>query len=68
MNPEHKKYTAFSTPYGNFQFKRRPFGLVNAGATYNKMMRKLLKNMDGVDSFVDDVLTYSETWQKHLEC
>ena len=67
MNPEHKKYTAFSTPYGNFQFKRMPFGLINAGATYNTMMRKLLKNMDRVDSFVDDIPTYSKTWQKHLD-
>jgi hypothetical protein len=67
VKPEHRTYTAFSTPFGNFQFKMMPFGLTNAGQTYNRMMRKLLLDLLNTDSFVDDVLTYSTTWEKHLE-
>ena len=67
MKPEHRQYTAFSNPFGNYQFKMMPFGLVNAGATYNRMMRKLLKNVENVESFVDDILAYSTNWSNHLE-
>ena len=31
------------------------------------MMRKLLRNMKNVDSFVDDMLAYSGNWTDHLE-
>ena len=43
-----------------------PFGLVNAGATYERMMRKLLRGMQGVANYVDDVIVYSSTWDEHM--
>ena len=67
LREEDKKKTAFSTPEGHFQFKKMPFGLVNATATFNRMMRKLLQDIDYTDSFVDDVLGHTPTWQSHLE-
>ena len=42
------------------------FGLVNAGATYERMMRKLLSGMQGVANYVDDVIVYSSTWDEHM--
>ena len=42
MRDEYKEKIAFSTSRGLFQFRRMPFGLVSAGATYCRMMRKLL--------------------------
>ena len=49
MSDEDKEKTAFSTSRGLFQFRRMPFGLVNAGATYCRMMRKLLDGIPCVD-------------------
>ena len=34
--------TAFSTTDGSYTFKKMPFGLVNSGSTFNRMMWKLL--------------------------
>ena len=56
-----KEKTAFSLPAGLFQFCRMPFGLVNAGAAYGRMMRKLLHGMTGVDNYIDGIIIYTQT-------
>ena len=66
MNLEDKEKTAFSSTLGLLQFVRMPFGLVNAGATYERMMRKLLSGMQVVANYVDDVIVYSSTWDEHM--
>ena len=66
MAEDSKEITAFSTPFGHYQFKKMPFGLVNSGATYMKMMRLLLKDLDGTHCFVDDVLQHTKTWKEQV--
>ena len=59
--------TAFSTPFGLYQFRRMPFGLQNAGATYGRMMRRVLDGLTSTDNFVDDVITFSSDWKDQLD-
>ena len=61
-----KEITGFSTPFGHYQFVKMPFGLVNSGATYEKMMRKLLGNLECIDHYVDDVLEHTRDWSEHM--
>ena len=61
-----KHLTAFETPQGLFQFKTMPFGLVNSGATFCRLMRQVLANVPNVDSFVDDMWIFTETWEAHM--
>jgi len=62
MAIEVRPKTAFCTAIGLYQFVRMPFGLLNACATYEIMMRRLLDGMEQTDNFVDDVLTFTEEW------
>jgi len=43
-----------------------PFGLVNAPATFNRLMKKLLYGSKQLDNYVDDVLPHSRNWPQHL--
>jgi hypothetical protein len=66
LDEDSKFLTAFSTPAGLYQFRTMPFGLVNAPATFSRLMRRLLHGMDGVDNFIDDIIIYTDTWEAHL--
>ena len=66
MKHTSKPLTAFVTSEGLFTFKKMPFGLVNSGATFCRMMRKLLKNLKDTDNFVDDIIIHTDTWANHM--
>ena len=66
MAEKSKRMTAFSTPTESYCFVKMPFGLVNSGASFNRMMRILLRGLGGTDHYVDDVLSHTKTWEAHL--
>lgn len=66
MKEEDVTKTGFVTPDGCYVFERMPFGLVNSAATYNRMMRKMLNGLQCVDSYIDDIIVHTETWEEHV--
>ena len=52
--------TAFRTRYGLYEYKVMPFGLVNAHATLQTMMKEILRVFldDGVVVYINDILIY----------
>ena len=67
MAEASKKFTAFQTPFGHFQYLTMPFGLINSGQTYSRVARKLLKGLLNIDNYIDDVLAHTSQWQQHLD-
>lgn len=67
MAPEDAPKTAFSTPYGHYQFKRMPFGLKNAPATFQRLMDNVLSGLQGNELFVymDDIVIYAHSLHEH---
>ncbi|XP_068497948.1 uncharacterized protein [Phaseolus vulgaris] len=61
--------TAFTTDVANYCYKVMPFGLKNAGATYQRLMDKVFKEQIGknLEVYVDDMVVKSSEIQKHLE-
>jgi hypothetical protein len=58
LKKEDKEKTAFITPYDVFGYQVMPFGLKNAGATYQWMMQNCLGGQIGcnIQVYIDDVV------------
>ena len=69
MSPESQQFTAFSCEYGFFEYKVMPMGLTCAGATFQRMMDKVLEGLIGVCCLVylDDIIIYSDSSSDHVE-
>ena len=68
MHVNDKEKTAFLvSDRGCFHFSKMAFGLVNSGATFTRMMRKLLSGVEYADSYIDDVLIHTSSWSSHLK-
>ena len=67
MHPEDKHKTAFSTPFGHYEFLRMPFGLRNAPATFQRLMDQVLTGIQGTDAFIylDDIVIYGSSLEEH---
>ena len=67
MESDSRKYTAFSTPEGHFEYERMPFGLNNAPATFQRMMDTALRGLIGKICFVylDDIVMFGSSIQEH---
>lgn len=67
LSPESRKYTAFPTNFGLMQYKRMPFGLASAPATYIRLMRKVLSDVENVVCYFDNIFVVSPDWESHLQ-
>ncbi|XP_072052157.1 uncharacterized protein [Arachis hypogaea] len=58
MHPSDQDKTAFITDFGNYCYKVMPFGLKNAGATYQRLMDKVFAKQIGrnIEVYVDDMV------------
>jgi hypothetical protein len=66
MHPADIPKTAITTPFGLWEFLRVTFGMRNAGCTFQRMMHRVLADVDAAFPFVDDCLVGSPTWEQHL--
>ena len=67
LTEKSKPFTSFITPFGLFQWNVMSFGLVNAQATFNRMMGKLFSHREDVIYYLDDICIFCNTWEEHLK-
>ncbi|KAL0549122.1 hypothetical protein IC582_013602 [Cucumis melo] len=69
MALEDEEKTAFRTPKGIYCYKVMPFGLKNAGATYQRAMQRIFDDMlhKHVECYVDDLVVKSKKKCDHLK-
>ena len=61
-----REISAFVTPSGLNQYKFMRFGMKNAPATFQRMVNKLVQDIDGCKKYIDDVVIYSDNWSDHV--
>ena len=68
VRPEDREKTAFSTPFGLFQFNVMPFGLATAPATFMRLMTIVSSGMLYFTclAFLDDIIIFGRTFEEHL--
>ena len=67
VRPADVHKTAITTPFGLFEFVRMPFGLRNAGQTFQRLMDEVLTGLSFVFVYLDDVLIASRDHTAHKE-
>ena len=68
LNEADREKTAFTVPRGKFEFNVTPYGLCNAGASYQRMMDMCLSGLPHhrILAYMDDVVIFSRTFEQHL--
>ncbi|GIY74715.1 retrovirus-related Pol polyprotein from transposon 17.6 [Caerostris darwini] len=68
MNPSHAHLTGITTEFGLFQYKRLPFGLKNAGASFQRLMSIVLAGLSDlkIACYIDDIIIASKTFEEHM--
>ncbi|KAL0298017.1 UNVERIFIED_CONTAM: Transposon Tf2-12 polyprotein [Sesamum calycinum] len=63
-----EELTAFRTPKGIYCYKVMPFGLKNAGATYQRAMQKIFDDMlhKNIKCYVDDLVVKSKKQENYF--
>eukprot|EP00253_Pinus_taeda_P019747 PITA_19747 len=58
-----------TTPYGTFMYVKMPFGLMNAGATFQRAMDIYFSDEIGhfIVIYLDDITIFSKSDEEHLE-
>ena len=69
MALEDEEHTAFITERGLYCYKVMPFGLKNAGATYQRLVNKIFQNQidRNMEVYVDDMLVKSLEAGEHIK-
>ena len=67
VHPSDVPKTAVITPFGLFEFLRMPFGLKNAAQAFQRLMDKVLRGLDFVFVYLDDIMVFSANETEHLE-
>ena len=69
IDPDSRKYTAFSTPRNHWQFARLAFGLKNAPAAFQREIQSILNNFPSnkVIAYLDDILILASSFEEHFK-
>ncbi len=65
LHEDSRDLTAFITHEGLFRYKRVCYGLASAPAAFQKLMSTILKDVPGVQCYLDDVIVFGDSTASH---
>ena len=68
MDEEDRHKTAFTSPFGLYEWTRLPFGLANAHAHFSRLMQYVMHDhlFQIMLVYLDDLLIYADSFEEHL--
>ena len=68
MHPYDQQKTTFTTPWGTFMYLKIPFGLMNAEATFQRVVNIAFSEEIGIFIviYLDDITVCSKTDEEHI--
>ncbi|GJS21600.1 reverse transcriptase domain-containing protein [Tanacetum coccineum] len=68
IEPADQEKTTFTCPYGTYAYKRMPFGLCNAPATFQRCMIAIFQDMleTSMEVFMDDFSVFGDSFDSCL--
>ena len=68
LDPDDQEKTSFVTGQGTYCYRVMPFGLKNAGATYQRLVNRMFQKQIGtsMEVYIDDMLVKSTTAELHI--
>ncbi|XP_045474012.1 uncharacterized protein LOC123680256 [Harmonia axyridis] len=68
IHPDDRDKTSFITPFGTYRFKRMPFGLKNASASFQRMIDPVRRSRPNllVLAYLDDLVLLSVSTEQHI--
>ena len=69
LSENDKEKTAFSVPRGKYEFNVTPYGLTNAGASYQRLMDCTLAGLPvtRILAYMDDIVIFNDNFEDHLK-
>ncbi|XP_073672376.1 uncharacterized protein [Paramisgurnus dabryanus] len=61
-----QEISAFITASGLYSYTRMAFGMRNAPSSFQRLMNRVVAELEGCAVYIDDVVCYSDTWEIHL--
>ena len=62
-----KEISAFVTSDGLYSYTVTPFGMKNSAATFQRMINHLIRDLEGCEGYIDDIIVYSDDWPTHIQ-
>ena len=69
VDPADRHKTAFTTPFGLFEYNRMPFGLGGAPSTFQRVMQSIFRDefLEVLIVYLDDIIVFSQDIKTHLQ-
>ena len=68
IDPADQEKTTFTCPFGTYAYRRMPFGLCNAPATFQRCMIAIFQDMleTSMEVFMDDFSVFGDSFEACL--